>query len=704
MSKGAAQIEQFKQEIFKWDSKTKTLVVESITKEERLNLINHLYKLPGEMDLDVRIKRATQEADKFIIDRIYCDKVDGSRDFIDYWNQQKAFSYSGLLIDDKFYITGDYYFYLNFGMISFKNGKVRPPALRDSDIWFYHLVEKAELTGKYTITAKRRQWGYSLKLLNKLLKRFWFEDRFIGKFAASDDNYLDSGWNVVEGYKDHLNEYTGWYRGLDPSKKGDWQQRTKMEDNSYVGRKSILKTVNIKNKASAIVYGKVDEAFIDEAGIQKNLGEVLGLLDAALRDGNLVTGIVHAGGAAGNMKEAEGLKEIIYNPHGYNMLSLPNVWSSRPEEKVGIFVPAYYSYGSFIDEFGNSDIEGAKQSLIEEGEKQKKKSFSDYQIFKSQNPFTLEDMFAVREENIFPLDVIEPHFEYLDKEYNPTTIEITKIQVGFTHRISDKYDIVTDFPVKRGSNKRGAICMVEPPIPNPPFGLYYAGIDTITPIKTETSVSLQSIHIYKAAHDIDGEYSQDNLVAWYTGRSDELEETFEITLSLMEYYNVRACIENNNRNFIQYLIGKKKTHYIMRRNQLPIIKDLIVNSTVDTSDYGINITAQMKKYLRELLIEYLGEIIDTEFKEDGSSYDIYGVTRIKDKMALKEMLNWSPKKNTDRIDSLALAIFAAKSNSSRGLIVKSDSKVEKKVVNYRRVMSNTQLSGGGFKQNVKLGF
>lgn len=696
--------------IYKYSSVTEEYTREPITKDERLDLIDKIYALPGEMKLDERIFILNKEGRKFKDTGLYCDKVPLTRDYINYWDTQKEMCYSGLLIDNRYYITGDAYFYFNFCVIAFKDGRTETPEIRDTDIWFFQLLQKAELTSKFTCTAKKRQFGFSLKLLSKILKRMWFEKKFAGKFIASDEKYINAGWEELESFRNHLNKNTAWKRGFQPDKRRDWMQRTQMEDKTYKGNMSTLRGITTKNNALAVVSGKTDEAFVDEAGENNLLLDTLGFLIPALVDGNLIFGNIHIGGAAGQLKNAQDLKKIIYNPSNYNMLELPNIWSNKPEEMVGIFVPTYYSYGNCKDEFGNSLVEQAKKEIEAQYEQEKQKSYKDYQIFRSQNPTTLEEMFAVREENIFPIEIIEPHFNYLDTEYKPTTIELTRSTTGITHSISNKYPIIEDFPVNKNTNKHGAICIVEPPMKDPPFGLYYAGVDTITPTKASSSVSLQSIHIYKASHEIDGEFTQEKCVAWYTGRPEDSYGAFEITLNLIEYYNARACIENDNRNFIEWMIRKKKTQYMMKRSQLPLGKDLVMKSNIDGSEYGFKTGSKgmgghssMKQYLMSLLVEYCTEEIGTQFMEDGTTKEIYGVTRIKDKMVLKEMLNWSPKKNTDRLFSIALAIFSSRSNSARGVIVKTNRKIQKKAVNYNRLLRNTSLIGKGLGKS-KLGF
>ena len=51
--------------------------------------------------------------------------------------------------------------------------------------------------------------------------------------------------------------------------------------------------------------------------------------------------------------------------------------------------------------------------------------------------------------------------------------------------------------------------------------------------------------------------------------------------------------------------------------------------------------------------------------------------RIKDEMLLREMLDYTPRKNVDRIVSFAIALFASRSNTNRGF------KLSNKVKEYK---------------------
>jgi len=681
---------KFKENLTTYNSKTGEWSSIPFSKEERVDLIERLKKLPGDQDLDSRIHQVQAVGKKWQETGLYIDLVEGTRDWISFWEREKKRCYEGVLIDNDYYITGDHYFYLNFIPIPIKqDNDVTLPYIFDTDIWMFQSVELAELTDKFTTWVKKRQIGVSLKFLAKILKRYWFEKGFSGRVAAWDEKYVNEAWSILDQNANHLNTHTGWFRNNSGQRK-NWIEYIEMEDGTKRGLFSKLKGITYKNNPAAVVSGKVDEIYLEEAGVAPNLDQVLEYARPALQWGDQITGYVHIAGAVGNLKQSKPLKDISDSPEANNMLGFPNVWSGHDRLTCG-FIPEEYSYGKCIDENGNSLLQAAVDRIEELAELEKQKSYKSYMIYKSQRPRTIEDAFASREENDFPVHIIQPHYDWVIHNYKPMDVTLHEAEYGFMHKIGSKYPIVEEHPVKRASNKNGCIVIDEAPHPNAPFGLYYAGVDTVSPVAGSTTVSLQSIYIYKAAHEINGEYSEEKIVAWYTGRREDPYETYRVTRELIKYYNARALIENNNRNFLEWMIKEREQVHIMRKSDAPISKDMVIKAYTN-SDYGLYISIEMKKYLLSLVVEYVTEVIDVRYDDKtGKSQDIYGVTRIKDKMLLREMLDWKPKSNNDRIDAFGLTLLAAKSNTNRGLKVQSKSKEVKKVVNYSRTMSRSAL-------------
>lgn len=676
-------IPEYKELITCYDSSTNTFSERTCKEKERLEIIQDLLKYPGEMNLDSRSLVSRRYAETFDKDGSYTNAVPGTYDFGKFYEQAKKECYSGLLIDDEVYFTGDHIFYLNFHKIPDKvKQDLAFARIFDTDCWYYQLLQLAWLQRKFTVTLKKRQIGISLKLVSKMAKRVIFEKAFRGKLASWDERYTASNWDLLQLYLNYINENTAWYRGF-TKKKYNWTQQQEEEDGTIIGLKSNVMGVVTKTNAAAPVSGKTDEVFIDEAGINANLSETMGFVEPAMTFGNLVTGEVHVAGAVGKLKLSEDLKKYFFSPRNHHFLTLENRWSKKGGE-CGIFIPESYSYGDMMDEFGNSDVKGAEEAIKAEYQKREENnSYKDYMLYKSQHPLTPEDCFEMREESAFPVHIIKPHYDWLEREYRPTVVTLREVpepngQSRIERKLGSPTPIVEDYPVTKDTKKEGAVVIDEAPIQdNPPFGLYYAAVDTIKRINTDNSVSLQTIYIYKAAHEIDGELAMDKPVAWYAGRHADVEKTYENCLYLMKLYNARTAVESDQPNFIEWLIGKNETNLLMRRSDMPILTEWVPKSQIK-EEYGWRTgsgNSAVKDRLYELLLEYVEEVIGYTFNpETGESQPIYGVTRIKDKMLLKEMLE--PSGNADRIIAFSGVLMAARSNTRRGLKVKSENRQE----------------------------
>ena len=136
-------LEKWEKTLWIIDSKTgKERSVEFNSAKEKLAFVDHTKALPGEFDFDGRVKLFTKQAANFDEYGVYCEYVDGTQEWDDFWDHEKELSYTGLMIDNDFYITGDHYFYLNFLQI---NDKVKRryafPRFQDLDVWAFNCVE-----------------------------------------------------------------------------------------------------------------------------------------------------------------------------------------------------------------------------------------------------------------------------------------------------------------------------------------------------------------------------------------------------------------------------------------------------------------------------------------------------------------------------------------------------------------------------------
>ena len=565
------------------DYKTREWTSRNFTKKEYIDYIESQYKLPGRFDFKKEVHIFRETMTSFINNkRRYCTFKENTRDSDKFWEFEMTKIKNGMIITTdngrEYFITKYHYWYLNFIEIPDKvEHSYKYPEFWDTDVWYFYCIELCELKGLQLLGVKKRQIGITLKNLAITLHKLWWSDGDVVKMLAYDIKYVESAWKFLDDYRDFLNTYTPFFRGFSPSKTLNWKQQIEYTTDDgrkiFIGNKSSLVGVTVKDKPANAVSGKIDLAVIEEPGVAPNLGKLLGFLKAAIMAGNKATGLSITIGSVGELKDAEPLKQMMYNPEVNNCLSFDgSEWCiNYSGNKVGMFIPANYSYyaeqeledGSskmFIDEYGNSDLEGAKQHILYVRTILQKGPYEDYQRFITQNPLYIEEAFADTQENIFPTDIIKPHYDYLTSD---TSIEMPVIlYYDKDNNLKFKYSPINnkilDYPVSKTSNKEGQVIFYEPPPKDPQYGMYVAGVDPVKMIKTSTSESLMSCYIYKCSHSVNNELTEDKLVAEYVGRHDDVVKTFKLVTDLCQLYNARILIENNQESYIQWLMKEKK--------------------------------------------------------------------------------------------------------------------------------------------------
>jgi hypothetical protein len=235
-----------------------------------------------------------------------------------------------------------------------------------------------------------------------------------------------------------------------------------------------------------------------------------------------------------------------------------------------------------------------------------------------------------------------------------------------------------EFPITaKTQDKEGVICVYERPAKDPTFGMYYASIDPVAEGKTTTSESLCSIYVYKTAQEVtrhkkDGTIEQiierDKIVASWCGRFDDLQKTHERLEMIIEWYNAWTIVENNISLFIQYMISKRKQKYLVPKNQILFLKEIMSNTNV-YQEYGWrNVGTIFRGHLVSYAVQFLEEALDHETKSDGEIVrTTHGVERIPDPMLLKEMQAYRKGLNVDRLVAFcSLVAFAKVQESNRG--------------------------------------
>jgi len=693
-----------------------------------------LFKEPGDYEFDETSFLFNGQARAFNEQGYYCKSPFRSKDFIKYWEEEKNKCRTGVLYvneDKSWFITRDYYMWLNFLPIYDKEEKKYGFAkVRDAQyhMALYELL--AELYNEHAAILKKRQIASSYFHMAKLLNQYWFEEGSVCKIGASLKDYInDKGsWKFLEEYRDFLNEHTAWYRPSNPEKVLLWQQQieVKIDNRKFKkGLKSKIQGASFEKNPTTGVGGPTTYFFHEEAGIAPKMMDTYEYLRPAMLSGMETTGMFIAAGSVGDLEQCKPLKEMILNPkaHGIREVETNLMDSDGTIAKAGLFIPEQWSMPPYIDEFGNSLVIEALNAIKKEREEWKVNlNPEQYQLRISQKPTNIAEAFAYRKESIFPQGIIHRQLKKIeDKEYSYEHIELDRTQDGIKAKRSNKLPI-SKFPVSRKlQDKTGCLVVWERPVPNPGFGMYYAGIDPVSEGKTTTSDSLCSIFVYKNPVEITREtidgiehiIEKDKIVAAWCGRYDDINKTHTQLELIIEWYNAWTVVENNISLFIQHMISKRKQRYLVPKSQILFLKDLGSNKSV-FSEYGWKNTGILfKSHLISYAIEFLREETDQDFDENGNTISsTLGIERIPDPMLLKEMLAYQPGVNVDRLVAFSsLIAFAKVQQSNRGFSKRRESELDNKFENsknlyklkyspFKNIGRNKKVNGKKFNKSA----
>ena len=664
--------------------------------EDLAKFVLSIFSEPGKYEFDETAFLFNAEARRFNKEGFYCPAPFRSKDFMSYWDDQKNKCRNGVIYKTKkksWYITRDYYMWLNFLPIYDKEEKKYGFAkVRDAQ---YHMAlyeMLAELNNKHCAILKKRQIASSYFHMGKVINTYWFEEGSVCKIGASLKDYInDKGsWKFLDEYKTFLNEHTAWYRPSTPEKVLLWEQKIEVRVNNRKtarGLKSKIQGASFEKNATTGVGGPTTYFFHEEAGIAPKMMDTYEYLRPAMSSGMMTTGMFIAAGSVGDLEQCNPLKEMILNPTVNDIYAVETnlMDADGTTGLAGLFIPEQWSMPPYIDDFGNSKIEEALESILVERERWKSELTPEqFQLRISQKPMNIAEAFAYRKQSIFPQGILQKQMRKItDKDYSYEHIELEWEQEGIVAKRSNRLPI-SKFPVdKRSNNKEGVLVVWERPIKNPEFGMYYASIDPVSEGKTTTSDSLCSIFVYKNPVEIRREtpdgietiIEKDKVVASWCGRYDDINKTHEQLEKIIEWYKAWTVVENNISLFIQHMIAKRKQKWLVPKQQILFLKDLGSNRTV-YQEYGWKNTGTLfKNHLISYAIEFIREQIDEETDINGSVISqTLGVERIPDPMLLKEMLAYYPGLNVDRLVAFsALIAFAKVQQSNRGYLKRRES-------------------------------
>lgn len=646
--------------------------IEFQTKKEWIVYLRERFKEPGKYNLHdtkewIKVRRSWSATGK------YTDYPKSTRGHNEFWLKEGIKCVKGVIYktaSDEFYLSGAFYFYLNFCPITVKheNNRIMFPEIWDTDYHIFLYLELAFASNRHSGVNKCRQKGWSNKVAAFTLRDMWFLENQVCKIFTTSDNNMKSVWRLATEFRTFIENNTGWIRHFkkDDQKAREWHMMWKFIEGgiqSDKGRNNRLYGILTSKNDTALVGGYNTLVVGDEVGVNPDLLSQITYVEPSLKTGELITGRLIIGGSVGELKECEDLRKITYLPNDYQFLGVPD--PSDPSQIRLPFIATQWNYIEAIvdpednetviekikhyDEDGNSNVEKALEAIHKVREQKKKQDAQTYQLYVSQNPISIDEMYQTRNNNIFPISKLNKQFLWLELNYKPLTYDLLYDDGGNLRAIENKKPIVTDFPLKNDSYREGTVCIYEMPVSNKPF-IYYAGIDPVKNLMGKGE-SLMSIYIYQSVYQDGNELKGGKIVAWYTGRYYDDEDTYETVYRLCKFYNARMAIESDEGAFIEWVKGKGDGKMMMKRSEFPFLRDLVPNSNIG-DEYGIKVntggnSSRVKNFIQTQTIRYLEEILGTLTLPNGDKQKIYGVERIKDQMLIKEMLNYG-KGNFDR--------------------------------------------------------
>jgi len=653
-----------------------------------------LFKVPGEYEFDETSLKFNELAKLFNTQGFYCVHPEGTKDFRAFWDTEKQKCRKGVFFingDKKWYLSRDYYMWLNF--LPIFNKEIQKFGFADIRDAQYHMALYeilAELNHKHAAILKKRQIASSYFHAGKFINQVWFEEGVTLKMGASLKDYINEKgtWKFLNEYEAFLNKHTAWYRPMNPHKTLFWQQKIEIDTyvgaqkrKSEVGLKGVIQGMSFEKDPTNGVGGPCKFFFHEEAGIAPKMDTTFEFIRPAMKSGMTTTGMFIAAGSVGDLSQCEPLKKMITRPDANDIYSVETdlIDELNTIGRSGLFIPEQWSMPPYIDRYGNSQVADALKALDEQFATWKRElDPQDYQLRISQHPRNIKEAFDFRTVSVFPAHLVTAQTRRIeDKMYAYEHLELYRDERGAIQSTESNKLPIREFPITKDTeDKTGVIVVWERPVKDPEFGMYYASVDPVGEGKTTTSESLCSIYVYKTAVEvtknkgdaIETYIEQDKLVAAWCGRFDDINKTHERLEMMIEWYNAWTIVENNISQFINHMIYRKKQRYLVPRSQILFLKDIGANANV-FQEYGWRNTGTLfKSHMLSYAIEFVKEELYTDTDESGKVFKtVYGIERIPDPMLLKEMMAYRDGVNVDRLVSFAaLVAFAKVQQANRG--------------------------------------
>ena len=551
--------------------------------------------------------RAKQDPQRYrpVINIGHPDLNQESVAYQEYWEQELDRCINGFKPKGMSWISGKYYFYLNYYKILGNDGTLGSrktlisPWYRQMDHEYFDLFETCKKEEKGMIVIKARDKGFSYMnsgMISHEYTFFPFNDVGIAAgLQATADAFFDKTKKGLNGL--HSNFKHSFLKDTDGILRSGYKQKNKDGKWEVGGYQSTIICRTMDNP-EVFKGERVSLMVFEEAGEFKHLKNAYMSSKACFMDGNKQFGVPVIGGTGGDISKAsKDFMDMYYESDAYNLIPM--------------FIPASRAYYGFFDvETGVEKVKEATDTLLEDREVIINSGDREAFNLHIQNyPLTIQEAFLNTKTARFDNSLLNAQRSRIlaNKDYR------SQIQRG---NLDWDFDQNEEYVVKWRPHPDGPFRILHHPEPDYK-DLDIGGIDSYDQDQAGASDSLGSAIIYRRFVDTDK--PSDYIVAEYTDRPEKKEDFWDGCLKLAVYYNARMLVEYTKIGILDYF---------KRMNALKYLKEKPESAhnpgTKTRNRYGVHMNKQVKSLMEDLMSDYIRENVEDiwflDLIEELSSY------------------------------------------------------------------------------------
>ena len=570
------------------------------------------------------------------------------------------------------WITGDYYFFLNYCPIQQAKRDARGKAIRVIDfprVWdghYYktHYLRQCRESGKHAAELSRRGSGKSYVAAAMLAKRFILgESEEVCKkvqcvVTASERKYIQGANQLLDMFQydiDFCANNTEWpSRRITSSLQNlQWTMGyVDVDSNTRRGTQNSVVGITSKDDESKLRGSRGVLYEIEEAGSFPRLLNLYSVLRPSVEDGDAVWGLIYLYGTSGDSQsDFSSMQELMYNGEGYNILTVPNVYDKEGQGRARFtyFFPGYVNRDGCYDKDGNSDVTKALLQILNDRHQVKYNSTDINAITKrvAEIPVTPQEAILRARGNVFPVTQLNERLNEIDNDpgfYDDVYVGVLEQDKGGKVRFRPTGDTpIRDFPTK--DNKvLGAMEVYEMPQEvggKVPRDRYVASLDNYEN-DTANTMSLGSIFVL--------DLWTDRIVAEYTGRPAFADDLNEIARRTCMFYNCKLLYESNKKGTFAYFSKMNALYMLEDTPEYLRQKQLVKAVGYGNSSKGVTATVPIKNHGFTLIRDWLLKPVTAVIGEE--EVTVPNLHFIRGRALLKELILFNPDINVDRVMSL----------------------------------------------------